>query len=156
MEQITDEQRRRRLAARHALVPARRVETVDAAIDAVVALHSSEPTSVFLSAAARMRSATPADIDHALDDARVAVRHHAMRRTIWVMTPEVAQSAHAGFTRKAAAAERRRTTTLFGEDEAWVAAGIERVVATVVAAGFVGDTRFTARFPAPNQPGLLA
>lgn len=135
MEHITDDERRRRLATRHALAPARRVEAVVDAIESVVALHSSDPTSVFLSAAARMRSATPAEIDHALYDARVAVRHHAMRRTIWVMTPDVAQSAHAGFTRKIAAVERRRTSTLFGEDEAWVADGIERVVSAVEAAG---------------------
>jgi hypothetical protein len=130
-----DELRRRRLAVRHAVAAPHRVADLRAAIEAVVALHSSDPTSVVLSAAARLRSPTVATIEASLYDDRVAVRHHAMRRTIWVMTPEVAQAAHAGFTRKIAAAERRRTAVIFGEDEAWVADGIERVVDTVRSAG---------------------
>ena len=121
-----------------------------------MALHSSDPTSVFLSAAARMTSAAPADIDHALYEARVAVRHHAMRRTIWVMTPDVARSAHAGFTRKIAAAERRRTTTLFAEDAAWVADGIERVVAAVAAAGGPVSAREVGRaVPDLAEPRII-
>lgn len=128
---MTDERRRRRIATRHAVTPAARAATFPTAVESVVALHSSDPTSVFLSAAARMTSPTTQVIEEALYESRVAIRHHAMRRTIWVMTPEVAQAAHAGFTRKIAVGERRRTATLFGEDDAWVADGIERVVAAV-------------------------
>jgi hypothetical protein len=150
---VSDPVRRSRLANRHALVPARRVESVVDAIDAVVALHSSDPTSVFLSAAARLRSATAVAIERALYDERVAVRHHAMRRTIWVMTPDVARAAHAGFGRKIAAAERRRTAAMFGEDEAWVADGIDRVVAAVEsAAGPIGTREVGAGVPDLAQP----
>lgn len=131
MRAISDEQRRDRLAARHAIVPGTRADTFAAAVEAVVALHSSDPTSVFLSAASRMNGPTVGVIEDALYDDRVAVRHHAMRRTIWVMPPTTAQAAHAGFTRKIALAERKRTATLFGEDDAWVDDGIERVVAIV-------------------------
>ena len=107
-----------------------------------------------------MQSPTVEAITRGLYDERVAVRHHAMRRTLWVMTPDVAQAAHAGFARKIAVAERRRTAVIFGEDATWVADGIERVVDAVRAAeriqAFVGDTRFSVRFPSPNQPALLA
>lgn len=132
---IDDEVRRRRIATRHAIAPSERRTTLTEAIDAVVALHSSDPTSVFLSAAARLDGATTASIEDDLYERRVAVRHHAMRRTIWVMTPRLARAAHAGFTRKIAVAERRRTAALFGESEAWVASGVERVVAVVRDAG---------------------
>lgn len=135
MERVDDADRRRRLAVRHAIVPSARVDEFDDAVDAVVALHSSDPTSVFLSAAARMGEATTAGIEDALYGERVAVRHHAMRRTIWVMTTDVAPNAHAGFTRKIAITERRRTATLFGEDETWVLDGVDRVVAAVAAVG---------------------
>lgn len=131
---ITDERRRHRIAARHAVTPASRVDTVAAAAEAVVALHSSDPTSVFLSAAARLNAPTVASIEDALYDERTVVRHHAMRRTIWVMTPGTARAANAGFTRKIAHVERRRTASLFGEDAGWVDDGIERVVAVVRAA----------------------
>ena len=130
-----DDLRRRRLAERHAVVPGRRADDLRGAIEAVVALHSSDPTSVYLSAAARMQSPTVEAITRGLYDERIAVRHHAMRRTLWVMTPDVAQAAHAGFARKIAVAERRRTAVIFGEDATWVADGIERVVDAVRAAG---------------------
>lgn len=131
---IDDDRRRHRLAVRHALVPAGRTGSFGAAVDAVVAFHSSDPTSVFLSAAARMTAPTTRSIESALYDERVAVRHHAMRRTIWVMPPSTAQAAHAGFTRTIAQRERKRTATLLGEDDAWVSDGIDRVVAVVEAA----------------------
>lgn len=148
MRTISDEERRRRLANRHAISPSGRTDDVADAIEAVVALHSSDPTSVFLSAAARLRSATVGAIDAALYDARIAVRHHAMRRTMWVMTHSVAQAANAGFTRKIARAERRRTATLFGEDETWVADALDRVVAVVhSAAGPIGAREVGAALP---------
>jgi hypothetical protein len=128
---IDDERRRHRLGVRHSLVPATRTASFETAVDAVVAFHSSDPTTVFLSAAARMSAPTTRSIEDALYDERVAVRHHAMRRTIWVMPPKTAQAAHAGFTRKIAVNERKRTATLFGEDDAWVSEGIDRVVAVV-------------------------
>ena len=131
---IDDHRRRHRLAVRHALVPATRTGSFEAAVDAVVAFHSSDPTTVFLSAAARMRGPTTRSIEDALYDERIAVRHHAMRRTIWVMSPSTAQAAHAGFTRKIAVSERKRTAALFGEDDDWVSDGIDRVVAVVEAA----------------------
>ena len=84
MERIADDERRRRLATRHRLVPDRRSERLAEVVDALVALHSSDPTSVFLSSAARMREPSVAAIQDELDTAGTFVRHHAMRRTIWV------------------------------------------------------------------------
>lgn len=92
---ITVAERRARLAERHRLIPSRRTDDVAAIADSVVALHSSDPVSVFLSAMARMRHPSVAAVEAALYDARSVIRFHAMRRTLWVATPAVARLAHA-------------------------------------------------------------
>lgn len=74
-------------------------------------------------------------VEAALYDDRTVVRHHAMRRTIWVMTPDVAVLAHGAATAKIARAERRRTiaaledTTDIADAESWLDAAIAEVVA---------------------------
>ena len=82
---------------------------VESIADSVVALHSSDPATVFLSAAVRMQTPAIADVEAALYEDRAVVRHHAMRRTIWVMTPLTARLAHAAATVKIARNERKRT-----------------------------------------------
>ncbi len=95
---ITDDQRRARLARRHLLLPTQRTDDVAAIADSVVALHSSDPSTVYLSAMARMKHPSPEAVSRALYDDRRVVRHHAMRRTLWVMTPEMARFAHGACT----------------------------------------------------------
>ena len=129
--EISVEERRRRLAVRHLLTPTARVDTVDQVAEALVALHSSDPVTVYLSAALRLRQPSIDAVDRALYDDRRLLRHHAMRRTLWAMTPATTIAAHAGFTRKIAAAERRRTGKLFGLDETDVDDAIERVTTAV-------------------------
>src|SRR6185295_2563623 len=52
---ITDAQRRARLATRHRLLATARTDDVAAIADSVVALHSTDPATVYLSAMARMK-----------------------------------------------------------------------------------------------------
>ena len=128
LKNVTTRQRRNRLATTHRLLPAHRVASVAEVADSVVALHSSDPVSVYLSLLARLGDPTPGDIEHALYKERTVVRHHAMRRTLWVTTPAVAEVVHAACTRKIAAAERRRTVKSLGGDEPWLDGAIERIV----------------------------
>ena len=80
MRTITDDQRRARLARRHALgEPAASVEAVTAAM---TCLHATEPASVHLAAFARS-GATVEAIDHALYVDRTVVKQLAMRRTVF-------------------------------------------------------------------------
>jgi hypothetical protein len=95
---ITDALRRDRLAKRHRLVPAERTDDVAAIADSVVALHSTDPSTVYLSATARMAHPSIEAVSRALYDDRTVIRHHAMRRTLWVLTPQVARWAHAACT----------------------------------------------------------
>ena len=59
-------ERRARLAVRHRHVAAAHTDDVVAVADGLVALHSTDPVSVYLSAAARMANASLAAVDRAL------------------------------------------------------------------------------------------
>ena len=75
--------RRARLLARHQLsVPA---ATVAGAVDAMVALHGTDPVTVYLSARARVPAATVEAVDEALYGSRAIVRMLGMRRTVFVV-----------------------------------------------------------------------
>jgi hypothetical protein len=100
-------ERRARLAQRHRLTTPTRTDDVAAIAESVVALHSSDPATVYLSATARMRHPSIDAVSKALYDDRTVVRHHAMRRTLWVFTPEVARIAHAACTEALAVNQRR-------------------------------------------------
>ena len=91
-------ERRARLAVRHRLAPSRRTDDVAAIADDLVALHSTDPVTVYLSVLARMRNPRLAAVEKALYDDRTLVRHHAMRRTLWVGGPENIRLAHAAAT----------------------------------------------------------
>lgn len=110
------DERRARLASRHRLVPSRRVDDVAAIADDLVALHSSDPVTVYLSSTARMANPSLALVDKALYVDRTVVRHHAMRRTLWVLTPQVARLAHAAATTTLLEPERRRTIKMIEDN----------------------------------------
>lgn len=106
---IDDAERRARLAHRHLLAHGAGAETVADAAHSVVALHSSDPITVYLAAARRLSTPSIAAIDAALYDTRSVIRHHAMRRTLWVVTPELAPVLHASATAGLVGPDRRRT-----------------------------------------------
>ena len=104
----TDDQRRARLAWRHRLLPTVRFQDPGVIADDLLALHSSDPVSVFLSVCARQQEPAITSVEAAVYEHRRLLRHHAMRRTLWLMTPATARHAHSSCTRKLTAAERRR------------------------------------------------
>src|SRR6478735_12387551 len=105
-------ERRARLARRHRLLPDLRTDDVAAIADGLVALHSTDPVTVYLSAVLRMAHPSVEAVEKALYVDRAVVRHHAMRRTLWVATPPVVRLMHASATRDLLANERRRTSQL--------------------------------------------
>ncbi len=135
---VSDEERRARLARRHRLIRAERTDDIPTIADDVVALHSSDPATVYVSALVRMEHPEIAATERALYDDRTVIRHHAMRRTMWVMTPATARRAHAAATAKIAAADRKRTVAALDREpdiedpEAWLDAA-EREVAALIA-----------------------
>lgn len=130
---LDQDQRRARLARRHLLAPGTGTDDVARIAEALVALHSSDPVTVYLSALARMREPRLEAVDEALYVVRSVVRHHAMRRTLWVATPGTTRSMHAAATRTVAAAEQRRTvgflqTAGWTDPEGWLAQAKRQVV----------------------------
>jgi hypothetical protein len=106
MRTITNEERRARLGLRHGL--ARQARTVEDAVAGVVALHSSDPATVFLSARARVAGFRREDLERALYDDRSLVRIIGMRRTLFVTSPELAALIDAACTKALVPGERRR------------------------------------------------
>jgi hypothetical protein len=155
---ITVEERRARIGIRHLLTPSTRHDDVGRIADAVVALHSSDPVSVFLSATARMAEPGLAAVEQALYADRRLVRHHAMRRTLWVMTPEVTRLAHASATRRIAVAERRRTIALLADNdvaddpEAWLDMARHQVLAALHRLGQTTTRHLGEEVPALRAP----
>jgi hypothetical protein len=107
LPEIGPEQRRARLATRHRLAASHRTDDVGAIVDDLVALHASDPVTVYLSAATRMRTPALAPIEAALYEDRTLLRHHAMRRTLWVFGHGNARVAHHGATVDVAAVQLR-------------------------------------------------
>jgi Winged helix DNA-binding domain len=133
---ISAEERRARLAERHRLLPGTRTDDLPQIADDLVALHSSDPVSVFLSAMARMAHPSIEAVERALYIDRSLIRHHGMRRTLWVATPPVVRVIHAAATRDLLATERRRTSQLLAasgveEPERWLAEAEEQVLADI-------------------------
>jgi Winged helix DNA-binding domain len=138
---ITDAQRRARLSVRHRLTPSARTDDVVAIVDSVVALHSTDPSTVYLSALARMQHPSIEAISKALYDDRTIVRHHAMRRTLWVFTPQMARWAHAACTTAVATTEWKRLAKMVEESgiatdgAAWVAQARADTLAALTSMG---------------------
>jgi hypothetical protein len=105
-------ERTARLGIRHRLAASARTDDVAAITRSLVALHSTDPVSVHLSALARMRKPARPAVESALYDEHSVIRHHAMRRTLWVLTPELARAAHASCTASLAPNEWRRLAKL--------------------------------------------
>lgn len=76
--------------------------------DAMVALHSSDPATVYLSMWARARDFEVTDLEDALYEDKSLVRILGMRRTMWVVPTDFAPSVHSSSTRALAAPQRRR------------------------------------------------
>ncbi len=116
MRRIGVEERRARLGLRHHLAPAARADGALEVARDLVGLHATDPASVYLAAAARMRSPEIRAIERALYDDRLLVRMLGMRRTMFVVPVELAGIAQAACT-DAIAVQQRRLLVRFLEQE---------------------------------------
>lgn len=120
-------ERRARLGVRHHLAATQHTDDVVRITDDLVALHSTDPVTVYLSVAARMKRPSFEPLADALYEDRTLVRHHAMRRTLWVLSPEVARLAHASTTTGLLKQQRKVlrdllvATDVIDDPDAWVA-----------------------------------
>ncbi|MFL6052155.1 MAG: winged helix DNA-binding domain-containing protein [Actinoallomurus sp.] len=134
---IKAEERRARLGVRHHLA-----DPAETAIDvarALVALHGTDPASVHLAAAARMRDPDVGAVEKALYEDRVLLRMLAMRRTVFTVSVELAPTVQAACSDDVARRERRRTLQFVEEaglgDDAWLREVEEATVAALRSRG---------------------
>ena len=106
MSRISIEERRARLGKRHALATS--VPTVERAVDRVVALHSSDPSTVYLSALARVGRFRHTDLERALYEDKSLVRMLGMRRTLFVVSRDMATVIDEACTKLLVPQQRRR------------------------------------------------
>lgn len=134
MDVITTAQRHARLAVRHGL--AAPVSSAADAADAVVALHATDPATIFLSAWARTDELSVADIEAELFDSRTLMRTLAMRRTLFVATREILPIIEVSSSVEVARKERKQLETFLtnsGIDQpaTWLAAAFDEVLAAL-------------------------
>jgi hypothetical protein len=103
-------ERQARLARRHRLTPSHRAADVVDATTSVVCLHGTDPSTVYLSAWARLDHLDRGDLARALYDERTLVKHLAMRRTLFVFARDALGPVQAGASD--AVAERERKTLI--------------------------------------------
>jgi hypothetical protein len=105
---MTVDERRARLGVRHHLAGSARVDDAVAIADGMVALHATDPASVFLSAAARMATPSVERLERAIYDDRVLVRTLCMRRTMFVLPVPTVPLVQAACTDALVPAQRKR------------------------------------------------
>lgn len=106
MRIVTLDERRARLGIRHHL--AQPVHSAVTVASDMVALHSSDPATVYLSVRARLTSFQVPDLESALYEERSLARVLGMRRTLWVVPTETVAHIHNSSTVKIAGPELKR------------------------------------------------
>jgi hypothetical protein len=151
MRTFSDEERRTRLGARHRLAdPAASVED---AVRSMVGLHSSDPSTVYLSARARVDAFALDDLQGALYERRTVVRMLGMRRTLFVVGRDLAPAMNAACTRDLIAPERRRLVsmledqTVAADGEAWLDDVCTRTLEALERLGEAPATALTKEVP---------
>lgn len=107
VQRIGVAERRARLALRHRLTADTKADDPAEVARSLLALHGTDPSSVYVGAWARMRDGRVADVERALYEDRSVIRLMGMRRTVFVTSLDVAPVLQAACSRAVAARERR-------------------------------------------------
>ncbi|NNC93235.1 MAG: winged helix DNA-binding domain-containing protein [Acidimicrobiia bacterium] len=148
---MTERDRRRRLVARHHL--GRTARSVAEAVTALLAVHSSDPATPFLSMWARVAGFTGEDLERALYDERNLWRLHAMRRTLFVVPFEAAAMLGAAVGNANAAGVRRQLEQRLSMDigtgnvAPWLAELEAAIMAVLADGGPCGTRELAAAVP---------
>jgi hypothetical protein len=149
-------QRRARLALRHHLAPQAHAADVAEVARDLVAMHGTDPASVFLAIQARVHGQPPsAVIENALYAERSLIRMLGMRRTMFVVAADLMPVVQASCTDEIAVRQRRRYTQLLaqggipGDAGAWL-----KDVEESTARALAGRGEATAAELAEDEPRL--
>ena len=139
---IGAEQRRARLGWRHRLAAGALAAGPEDAARSLVAVHSTDPSSVYLALLARMTPAAGlSSVDRALYQDRTLIRLLGMRRTVFVAPLDNAALIQAACSRGVADRERRKVLSWLaqagvdGNPDAWLAAAEQAALAALTVRG---------------------
>jgi hypothetical protein len=149
VRRISAAERRARLAQRHRLAGDARAASPEDVARSLVAVHSTDPSSVYLAIAARMTpepetdsaAAAFASVDRALYEDRTLIRLLGMRRTVFVAPLDNAALIQAACSRAVAARERRKVLSWLaeagvdGDPDAWLAEAEDAALAALTVRG---------------------
>jgi len=150
---ISDAERRARLSVRHHLAPSKKAPDVVAVADRLVGLHATDPATVFLAAAARMKKLAVADVERDLYDDRSLVRTLCMRRTMFVVPVDVVPVVQAAVTDALVPVERKRVVGIIEESGIardgvrWLRQAEAETMRAIEAAGEVTGAELTKLVP---------
>ena len=151
MRYVEVDERRSRLGLRHRLAgPAN--DPIDVT-HSLVALHSSDPTTVFLSVWARVPDFEVEDLEELLYQDRTLVRFYGMRRTLWVLEREMVPVVHNSSTRSVGEKDRRRSIKILedggitDDGAAWLADVEPKTLAAIADHGEVLARDLTREIP---------
>lgn len=150
---ISDDERRTRLAVRHALAPAARVATPELATRSMTVLHATEPATIYLSLWARVDGLKVGDVDRALYDDRSLVKQLAMRRTLFVFPRDLLPAAWGSASAKVATSLRTRLLKeihehgLASDAAAWLDAAMAATIARLADGSELGAAELREQVP---------
>jgi DNA glycosylase AlkZ-like len=119
----------------------------------MVALHSSDPATVFLSVQARVQGFTSTDLEQVLYEDRSLVRMLGMRRTMWVVPREFAPVINSSSTAALVAPQLKRTAWMIesggiaSNGAAWLEKTTARVLKALDARGEATARELTKDVP---------
>lgn len=119
LQLIDARQRRARLGVRHLLAPSAHAGTVEEVADALVAVHATDPATVFLSLATRLTTPGHEPVERALYDDVTLHRLLAMRRTMFVVPADLAPVVDSSTAVTIAARERTKLLGYLSEGVGW-------------------------------------
>jgi hypothetical protein len=138
---------------RHRLAADARAETIEDVAASLVAIHSTDATSVFLASWLRLedRRCGPEVVERALYDERTLLRLMAMRRTMFVVDRATAPLIHAACSLTVAARERAKLIKMLEDNAvggvrraAWLAKAEAAALAALQAGGELTATEVAA------------
>jgi len=141
MRRIGVPERRARLGWRHRLAGGAQAGDPVGVARSLVAVHSTDPSSVYLSLLARMTDGGIAAVQRSLYEDKTLIRLLGMRRTVFVTTLDIAPVIQAACSRAVAARERRKllgwlADSGVGDDvEGWLAGAEQAALSALAARG---------------------
>ncbi|MFT4200960.1 winged helix DNA-binding domain-containing protein [Gordonia sp. (in: high G+C Gram-positive bacteria)] len=154
---ITDEQRRARQWRRQHLDRSGPAD-VSAVADALVALHATTASTVYLSTWARSPHLSIADVDAALYADRDVVKHLGMRRTLFVTSHPVLDEVLGAVSDRVAASERTnmlrdlRRSPDVADPEGWIEEACAAALTALAAGGPMTTAQLREAVPILGTP----